>query len=289
MFKNKFTSNVIWYATLALALVLSDIAWGHFAKSVVSSVRRGDALASYNLSPIAECEVQILGASRAYINYRPEVLGPDCFNAGQNGQGVLMARILFSLSVQRKGTVIFDPSFFEEEMDRVSAAHHLYGQNPTVDEIIRFSGPKEELKLRSSFYKYSSKIGPALANFSRPPLDWRERVGNMAINPTFLPSAMPLRNAIPPGWWWTHVDALLADVKARGLRPVVVISPCARSEYNEFYDLVVLRLSPKVKTVDGRNWLPADGRFFSDAVHLNPTGAKIFSERLRIELSFEKN
>lgn len=278
------TKDRLWLLSLLAALVAADVAWGWLAPKIESKVLRGERLAVYNLAPRADSDILVLGASRAYFNYRPEILGDRCFNAGMNGQGILMARLVFSLSRQREGMVIIDPSFFDREVERLTAAHHLAGANPVVDEVLAFAGPRESIKLRSSLYAHAGAIVPALANLGGKPLEWNRRVGNMPHNPAYRPEGDPEDQRRPPEWWWSQVGLLISEVKARGLEPVVVISPCAKPEYTRFHDDVIARLSPRARVVDARRWLPPDTANFSDGVHLNPTGAAAFSRRLALEL-----
>ena len=276
--------DILWFGSLAAALVAADIVWGRIAPCIESRVLRGERLAVYNLAPLADCDVQVLGASRAFFNYRPELLGDRCFNAGMNGQGILMARVVFSLSRQKEGVVIIDPSFFDREIERLSSAHHLAGANAVVDSVLALAGPREALKLRSALYAHAGSVGPALANLGGRPLAWNRRVGTMPLNPSFRPEGDPDDQRQPLGWWWEQAHLLIDEIKARGLTPVVVISPCAKPEYRRFHDDVVARLGARARIVDARAWLPADAENFSDGVHLNPRGAAAFTRRLAREL-----
>lgn len=242
----------------------------------------GEAVGVFNLARMSDPEVTILGSSRAYLNFAPRQLGDRVANLGVNGQGVTMARTIWSLSPQRGGVVLIDPMFFEEEVSRLTGAHHLRGTNPVVDEVLALGGWRERIKLVSNFYAHAHAVLPAVANL-RKTQHWQGRQGS-------LPPAVrelvqdPGGSLLPGDWWWTQLDRLLSEVRARGAAPVIVISPCANRRYDAFFDEVVRRHSAATPVIDDRAALPATSEAFADLMHLHAAAADPWTSGLRRRL-----
>jgi hypothetical protein len=275
-------STLVAGALLAAALVGLDLAWGRAATSLESRVIVGEAVGVFNLARISEPEITILGSSRAYLNFSPRHLGDRVANLGVNGQGVAIARVLWSLSPQKGGIVVIDPMFFDEEISRLSGAQHLRGANPVVDEVLAPSGWREHIKFASNFYSHAHAVLPAFANLGKKQ-DWRNRRGSLPSAARELVQA-PGGPLLPGDWWWTQLDRLVAEVRARGATPVIVISPCANRRYDLFFDEVVRRHSPTIKIIDDRNALPLASAHFADLMHLNASAAEAWSSGLRPRL-----
>ena len=282
------SSEPTWRSTLvagsliAAALVVLDLAWGRAATAIESRVTAGEAVGVFNLARMSDPEVTILGSSRAYLNFSPRHLGDRVANLGVNGQGVAMARVLWSLSPQRGGLVLIDPMFFEDEVARLSAAQHLRGSNPVVDEVIALGGAKEEIKVTSNLYAHAHAVLPAVSNL-RASEDWRDRRGRLppAVRPLVQAAGGPLS---PSEAWWTQLDRLLAEVRARGATPVIVISPCANRRYDAFFDEVIRRHAAGTRVIDDRAALPATPEAFADLMHLHAAAADAWTATLRTRL-----
>ena len=269
-------------ALLAAALVGLDLAWGRAATALESRVTAGEVVGVFNLARTSDPEVTILGSSRAYLNFPPRHLGDRIANLGVNGQGVAMARVLWSLSPQKGGTVVIDPMFFEEEISRLSGAQHLRGANPVVDEVLGLGGWKERIKLASDFYAHAHAVLPALANL-RKSQDWQGRRGSLPPAAAAL-AQDPGGPLLPGDRWWTQLDRLVAEVRARGATPVIVISPCANRRYDAFFDEVVSRHGGAVRVIDDRAALPATPEAFADLMHLHAAAADAWTASLRPRL-----
>ena len=267
-------------AAALLALAALDLAWGPLAASLESRVRTGDAVGVFNQVKEARSTTLVIGSSRAYINFVPRELGSAVMNAGVNGQGLATGRVMLSLSPQVGGTVLIDPMFFEEEVARLSAVHHLRGANPVVDDVIALAGWRETLKCRSNLYAHAHAVIPTLLNLRTAGKPWADRHGSLPA-PRALRAA-PLGGPLsPPDMFWSQLDLLLSEVAARGARPVIVISPIANPRYDGFLDEVVRRYSPRCRVVDDRAHFPATEAHFADRMHLNAAGAAAWSRHLR--------
>lgn len=271
-----------------LALAALDIAWGPAASALESRVRSGSVVGVFNLVREARSDTLVVGSSRAYINFVPAEIGDAVMNAGVNGQGLATGRVMLSISPQSGGTVLIDPMFFEEELARLSAVHHLRGENPVVDDVIALAGWRESLKCRSNLYAHAHAVIPALVNFYSKQESWKSRSRELPV-PQKLPTEPTGKPLYPEPFFWTQLDRLLDEVAARGARPVVVISPIANPRYDAFLDEVVRRCHGRCLVIDDRAHFPQTAEHFADRMHLNASGARIWSRRLRTLLDKPQN
>lgn len=243
----------------------------------------GDGVGVFNLTRRAQSDILVLGSSRAYINFVPAELGDRVMNAGINGQGVAIARVLHSLSPQRGGLVLIDPMFFEDELPRLAAVHHLSGEAPAVDDILALGGWKEPVKLQSHLYRHAQALLPALSNLGAAMPRWQARYGRLP-HAVRIESPASEAQLMPDAWWWGQLDRLIEDVRAHGSVPVIVISPSANPRYNAFFDEVKRRHADRVRTIDARAYFPPTPEFFADKMHLNQDGAIAWSRDLSRQL-----
>ena len=266
-----------------LTVILIDCAWGWVARTVEEHVYTGDGVGVFNLTRRAESDILVLGSSRAYINFVPNVLGDRVMNAGINGQGIGIARVLHSLSQQRGGLVLIDPMFFEDELPRLTAVHHLSGESPIIDDVIALGGWKEQLKLRSQLYRHAQAFLPALSNLGTTLPRWQARYGRLPHAARVeLPSNGP--QLMPDAWWWWQLDCLIKEVRAREATPMIVISPCANPRYNAFFDEIKTRHIAHIRIIDARAHFSPTPQFFADKMHLNQDAAATWSRSLAQQL-----
>ena len=275
-------------AFMLVALALTDQALGWCIGRLGQRTMAGEKLGVFNLvARTDDTKVLVLGSSRAFCHFDPSALPTPTLNAGMNGQGIFMARIMLQLCPARPDYVLIDPMYFEDEHNRLAAAHHLYGRNSHIDEILTRNSWKEKTKLYSSLYRHAGVVLPAVIH------GWREQSAPHArFNPlprrqgVLAPRVAATR--MPSDDWWIELDLLVSEVRARGSIPVIVISPCAERSLDSFFDAVVSRMIGYVKVVDSRNMFPATDRYFVDAMHLNADAAREFSASLDSSLSPQK-
>ena len=262
------------------ALLASDRILGGVINCLAGRVSVGEKLGVFNeVARAANVDVLVLGSSRAFCHFDPNALPPRTLNAGMNGQGVLMARILLRLCPSRPDYVLIDPMFFADEQDRLASAHHLYGQDAVIDGILVGDSWRERLKLCSSLYAHAGVILPAIFH------GWSaHRPQGPRFNPLPARSGpLAARKATlvaPDATWWSGLELLVAEVRARGATPVIVISPCADRSMDTFFDQVVSRMAGQAGVIDRRGMFPADDRHFVDTMHLNAASARAFSASL---------
>jgi hypothetical protein len=273
---------------LIFSLAVCDLVLGSALSAMADRVRTGEKLGVFNLVALREdARVLVLGSSRAFCHFDPAELAPDALNAGINGQGIAMARILFRLSPAKPDYVLIEPMFFEDEEARLSSAHHLYGRDPLIDEILSRSSFGESLKLRSRLYRTAGVAAPALVHGWSIRQEAAPRFNGLPPRPGPLEPRRSTR-ALPDERWWNDLSLLIGEVRAGGSEPVIVISPCAEPSLAPFFDAVRNRLGTGVRVIDSRDFFPPTSEHFVDTMHLNSAAAKSYSRMLSSQLAPNK-
>lgn len=278
------TATLRGAALMLVALALTDQALGWCIGRLGERTMAGEKLGVFNLvARTDDTKVLVLGSSRAFCHFDPGALPSPTLNAGMNGQGISMARIMLQLCPARPDYVLIDPMYFEDEHNRLAAAHHLYGRNSHIDEILTRNSWKEKTKLYSSLYRHAGVILPAVIHGWSEQSAPRDRFNPLPRRQGVL-APRSAANRMPSDDWWIQLDLLVSEVRARGSIPVIVISPCAEKSLDSFFDTVVSRMSGYVKVVDRRAMFPPTDRHFVDAMHLNADAAREFSASLAASL-----
>ena len=112
-------------------------------------------------------DIIVMGSSKAHHNYIPQVfsdtLGMSCYNAGCDGNGIILAYGILSLIEEERLPKLivydvkqqFDIYHYNGDGDytRYYQMIKKYYDNPYVKEVIEDISPKDLLKLHSGFYR----------------------------------------------------------------------------------------------------------------------------------------
>lgn len=242
----------------------------------------------------ADYDCYILGSSRAVHHYNPRILsdslGLSVYNAGRDGQGISYASGLLKAIINRKKPKIIILECGQIELDnnwleKMGALKPYYVEHPQVMSLAeRISGKKERIKFFFSAYRFNSALFPILKTYLRPQKDKLRgyepesngRIANLSYR---FEKCEPL-----------ILDPLVLDVlrdfvstcNANNVKLVVCCSPILENYHLISKELHQLFLDLNVTFFDYSN----DQRFinhidmFGDYVHLNSTGADIYTKVL---------
>ena len=247
-----------------------------------------------------EEEMVILGSSRAYHQYVPEIftdsLGYSCYNTGRGGQSVLYCEAILKALLERytPKMVVMDLNTLElyedsRFFDRLSVLLPYYPEHPEIQSVLQLRNKWEDVKMYSRVYPYNSMILTMLKyQFSEQVTYQGYRPLSGVLETDTLPSLDPM-----PG-------AGIDDRKVRSLKTIVelcrdneiplvmVLSPLQkRLHKNESVDRI-----EQIAQEQGIPFLDfshhpdflAHPEWFKDYTHLNDDGARIFSAELAQKL-----
>jgi hypothetical protein len=264
---------------------------------------------TYSMEQTKE-DVLIFGASRANHHYHPDVfekrLNLSYYNAGRDGAPIFYHYAVLKCILKRYTPKIVVMDFTGEEFrkdqqnyDRLSSLLPYYKRHPEIRPIIELRSPYEKIKLLSSIYPYNSAI-------------FTIAVGNTEFNKK---RRGDIKGYIPLTGVWNEpiitdntqsnyeVDSscvnayrsFIKDCINAGTRLYIVCSPYFfRTTQTDISFSMAQRIAKE-------NYIPffnffkdssftSNASLFSDMVHLNDDGAKLFSNKVIDKiLETEKN
>lgn len=149
-----------------------DLGFGKTCEWLQSHAKGGRMKSVRQTAMMQESDIVVMGSSRAHHHYVPAIfsdsLGVTAYNAGVDGNGIVLATGLYDLMVKRytPKVIIYDvePAFdinvYAEDGNNTRYIGWLrpYFTDPDVRQIVTRVDPTERFKNISRMFRYNSKI-----------------------------------------------------------------------------------------------------------------------------------
>lgn len=286
---------VLFFAIVAIV----DFFFGQFCDKMNAHAKGGDTKQLYDLVRRDHHDVLVFGSSRAHHHYVPtvleDVLNMECYNAGYDGNGVVLAYpILAHVTERHKPAVVvfevsrgFDIAVNEQDKKNTRYISRLkpFYRIPAVTEVIKSVSYNDYLQVHSGLYRYNSTfVHMAMDNVLNMEMDPK---GYQALSGTYVNDK--IRKPFvehPLDSLKIHYLVKMADLgKKLDINMVWVLSPqfFDESEEHKVYD-VSKRIAEEhdIPFLDYYTDPDFVGRedLFRDATHMNDTGARLFSDKV---------
>jgi hypothetical protein len=247
-----------------------------------------------------KADVIIFGSSRASHHYHPDVfeerLNSSCYNAGQDGNTIFYHSAILKCILKRHTPKIVLLDFIGEEFrknqqsyDRLSYLLPYYKTHPEIRSIVELKSPYERMKMLSSIYPYNSSMfaiaaGNAKFNAKRNidikgyiPLEgvWNEPIITDNTQSNYEVDSNKV----------SAYNSFIKDCINSGTRLYIICSPYFFKTTQTDISFALAMDIAKKNNIQFFNFF-SDSMFtsnpalFSDMVHLNDQGAKIFSNKV---------
>lgn len=295
----KYLLHILLFFVIVAAV---DVSVGAFGRYLQGHAKGGSTRQFDDLVMKDRHDVLILGSSRAHHHYDApflrDTLGVDVYNAGFDGNGVVLADGVLEMVLNRykPQLVLFDvePDFdvnvYEKDNHHIRYIKNLkpYYREGGVSEIIKDVSMDEWRKVQSGLIRYNTEIlGMAVDNLIDRGMDRRgfqSLSGKMEKDPE--PKA-PKKEELDP-FKLAYVEKLIVLCQSNDVPLVLVGSP----KYGKT-DSEALR---PVKNIANKYEVPfldyyADPSFmahkewFKEPMHLNSEGARVFSKLIAQDIS----
>ena len=291
----KIIANIILFFAIVFAI---DFGFGKVCDYMNAHAKGGVTKQMYDLCMKDRHDILIMGSSRAHHHYVPQIiedsLGMDCYNAGQDGNGVILMYGIYQMIVNRylPKLIIYDVEqafdLYEYRNDnnrtRYLAAQKPYIREPGIASIFKDVSREEYYKTLSGLCRYNSVSIPLLIDCikSRPMFDKGYSALNGAIKeePKKKEAAEGL---VIDSVKFEYIRKFIGDVTERNIPLLVVASPkYGTSNSDNLQPIKDLCVCYGVPFLDYQ----ADDVFmrhkewFKEPMHLNDKGAKVFSRTI---------
>ncbi len=286
----RYLFNILVFFAIVAAVDFGVSVAGDYLQAHAKS---GDTKRIDDLVMRSQHDIVILGSSRAHHHYDTpflcDTLGLDLYNAGYDGNGVVLATGILDMIVQRyrPKLVLFDvePVFdiyvYENDKNHVRYINNLkpYYCQKNIGDIIRDVSMEEWCKVNSGMLRYNTSIILMLKE-------------NMVSTENQDYGYEPLKgiytgeplvgndNDILDSFKLAYVEKLINTAHSNNVPIAFVASPkYAQSKHDVLKpvkDICELRNVEFINYYD-KEFFMAHKELFKEPMHLNETGARIFS------------
>lgn len=285
----KFIVNILVFFAIVAAI---DFGIGYMGDYLTSHVRSGDTKRTYDLA-MQDChDVLILGSSRARHHYDTpflsDTLGLDVYNAGYDGNGVVLAYGLLEMVLERyePKLILYDvePSFdivvYEADNNHKRYVSRLkpYYRHKAVGSIIADVSIEEWYKVHSGMIRYNMSLLTMYLDNFRPSKDTRKGFSPLYGEYDRESESNGGKSELDQ-FKLSYIEKIITLANSKNIPIAFVASP----KYSQI-ESVVLRPVKEMCTKYGVDFFDyyADPSFqrkewFKEPMHLNVDGAKAFS------------
>lgn len=286
-----------------LTLYVADVVTGKVLKYYY--FRQGSGL-QYRTTYTVEkntSDILVFGASRANHHYHPEVFADSLpsytfYNAGRDGNSIFYHYAVLKMVMGRytPKVVILDMENGalvknNESYDRISSLLPYYESHPEIRSIIELRSKYEKYKLFSRTYPYNSSIFTiAIGNSEMNKARWKDINGYLPLTNVMAASLQYDSNTVNNK---NELDSnkincyenFLSDCEAKGVKVFVYVSPYflrfnAPDKSVAMAREIALKHHVTFTDYSADTFFTNRNFLFADIVHLNDSGARIYSGKI---------
>lgn len=287
----RYLLKIVLFFALVAAV---DFVFGRVCGYLASHPRGGLTANLRYICEESDEDILMLGSSRMQHHYVPGIirdsLGLSCYNAGIGGNGIILSYGLMEMILERYSPriVLYDVSSFDMYADDNSRyIDHLKPfcpDHPELMEILTDVNPTEKWKVRSAMYRYNSQLLTLLGDYVHPAqsLDsgyWPLQ-GVMDYEPEISHEPLPEVDSLKMNYLSKFIDLC----RSHGVTLVFIASPTYFGASLPADNDPAKRLceSARVPFLDfyADSLLCSGKEYWADAVHLNDSGAQVFTRQI---------
>lgn len=291
--KKYITKILIFFAIVAVI----DFCVGFVGGYLQSHAKGGDTRKTNDLVMNDQHDILVFGSSRACHHYdapfMSDTLNLDVFNAGYDGNGVILSYGLLSMMLERyqPKLILFDvePAFdinvyaADNGNKRYITPLKPYYQNAGVSEVIRGVSEEEWMKSYSGMMRYNTAIiskaldyvqGSGVSNKGYIPMK-----GVYTGEPNKKKGNGPKRDAIK----LEYVEKLLVLAQSKNVPIAVVASPkYGQKNAEDVQPVIDICRKHNIPFIDyyANEEFMQHKEWFVEPMHLNDVGAREFSRKV---------
>lgn len=294
----KFIIHILFFFIIIIAI---DFFIGLTGDYLVGHVKYGDAKRTNDLLMVDKHDIVIMGSSRARHHYDTpflsDTLGMDVYNAGVDGNGVILAYGLLELMLERHQPklIVFDvePAFDvieykdDNKHKRYITRLKPYYTNETVGNIIKSVSLEEWYKVHSGMLRYNMSLLTMFAEEITQRKDYIK--GFYPLQGIYKRSPKQSKTHAKTGSVPVMIDSFKLDYvekfvelsKAKGVPLVMIASPkYGKVDSKDIQPVVDICKKHHIPFVDyyANEQFTYNMKWFKEPMHLNATGARYFSQ-----------
>lgn len=290
----KYIINILLFFAI---VVVIDLCVGLLGDYLQTHAKGGDTRKTNDLVQLDQHDILVFGSSRANHHYDTpflsDTLGLDVYNAGYDGNGVVLSYGLLSIILERyqpKLIIIDDEPCFDINVyagdngnKRYIAPLKPYYHNEYVANLIKGVSKEEYYKSFSGMIRYNTTIISKAMDYiiGRPV----KNQGYVPMSGVYSgdPEAKEAKTPPVDNFKLSCFEKMLALAKAKEV-PVIIVASPKYGELNskDLQPVIDLCEKYKVPFIDyyAEEEFMRHKEWFNEPMHLNAYGARVFSLKL---------
>lgn len=285
---------------LLIVIAVVDLLFGVVFKKIYETAPSGISYQENFIMRKTNQDLLIFGSSRAAYHYIPEILTDSLnisvYNCGREGSGIYYhyGVLLATLERYKPKVILLDLDYRDIYkfggifgLDILKEQYPFYSEvAKEFDSLLVLKGFEEKIKLQSNLYKYNSKAFTAISShfatgrgnesgFRKAEGIWNEKILPLEANLTVD------RNKI------VTIQKFIAKAQEHDIKVFIIASPYFMITPTSLYKPVELLASKNdvkfINHVQDTAFIN-NADLFKDVLHLNFSGAKIFTKKIAGEI-----
>lgn len=278
----KFVIKIFLFAVLVAAI---DMSFGFAMDYMHNHVKGGGMAKRLYVARDAKEDIMLFGSSRMCHHYNPMIiedsLGVTCFNAGEDGNGIIMSYGFLSMMLDRYSPklIVYDISGFDFAVDdnmKYLSFLRPYYKEPAIKEIITTIEPMERFKMMSSLYRYNSLTIRIAGCYLSSSSEYQKGYLPLSETMDYDVDVPADEQSIIDSVKIMYLQKFINLCREKDIPLVFALSPRYKANDSSFYS--------EIKILAGKGGIPlldnyADTafcqtkKFFKDQTHMNSLGA----------------
>lgn len=293
----KFILNILLFFAIVTVI---DFGIGYMGDYLSSHVRSGDTKRTYDLA-MQDChDVLILGSSRARHHYDApffsDTLGLDVYNAGYDGNGVVLAYGLLEMILARykPRLILYDvePSFdidvYEADNNHKRYISRLkpYFRHKAVGSIIADVSTEEWYKVHSGMIRYNMSLLTMYLDNFRPSKDTKKGFSPLYGEYDREPESKGGKSELDQ-FKLSYIEKIITLAHSKSIPILFVASPkYGKASSDEIKPVIDICKRNNMTFLDYYNdsLFMQHKEWFKEPMHLNERGTKEFSSIIAKEI-----
>lgn len=272
-----------------------DFAAGKLFRYVQANKAGGRTGAEWYACRESNEDIVIMGSSRASHHYVPQILsdslGMSCFNAGQDGNGIILQYGRWKMISERytPKVLIYDvtPSFDLEQNDNMAYIDRLkpFCDDYDVKNFVTGIFPVERWKLYSQMYRYNYKFLEMISDCEKDKSNSRKGYiplhGQMNKKVVEGRTVFNISRITYDETKLHYFECLILDCQKKNTKLIFVVSPYFKGGiYNKESFMPIIEMAEKYDVpfyyFNDSDFINHPG-YYKDSHHLNDEGAEAFT------------
>ncbi len=279
----KFIAYIILFAGIFIAI---DVCYGVVCDYLHENAKGGGIAKRKYVACDTNEDIILFGSSRMLHHYNPMIiedsLGMTCFNAGEDGNGIIMSYGFMKMILERYSPkmIIYDIHKFDynlsDNMQFINLLKPFYKDHAAVRDLIEDISPADKYKMKSSLYRYNSLfirvLGSVVSSSSKYQKGYLPLENTMDYDVDVYAEEEVVLDEVK----LKYLRRFIHDCKEKGVKLAFFVAPVYLSSTTSSHAAVkALAEEEGVPFFDYYTYekLTTDKDLFEDQIHLNYKGA----------------